>query len=99
MVPILSTAMSQDIAANLHRIEREALPVNAFTLAALSQAHHPDDNVAIEDIVEELITLAGGMLHLDLEPPPTMEVALVDREPTTDTLDESPSYVTEKARA
>ena len=79
MTPKFSRSISLDIQANLDRIKRKGIALDAYRVAASIQGRNPNDNLALEEIVDELVSRADGIRIVELVPPPTMEVAMIVR--------------------
>jgi hypothetical protein len=74
-----SDKMRADMKRVLDETERRGETLHAYEEAAMIQSRNPGDNVALEDIVDALIRGAGRILAVELQPPISLEVALVDQ--------------------
>ncbi len=73
-----SESLIRDMKQVLDETERRGDTLHAYDEAAGIQARNPQDNVALEDIVDALIRGAGRILAIELQPPGSLEVAMVD---------------------
>jgi hypothetical protein len=73
-----SESLIHDMKQVLDETERRGDTLHAYNEAAGIQARNPQDNVALEDIVDALIRGAGRILAIELQPPKTLQVALFD---------------------
>jgi hypothetical protein len=74
-----SDTLLRDLKNVLDDTERRGDTLHAYNEAAGIQARNPQDNVALEDIVDALIRGAGRILAVELQPPRSLEVTMVDR--------------------
>ena len=73
-----SDALLRDLQHVLDDTERRGETLHAYSEAAGIQARNPQDNVALEDIVDALIRGASRVLAVELQPPRSLEVTMVD---------------------
>jgi hypothetical protein len=76
-----SNSLLRDLKQVLDETERRGETLHAYREAARIQARHPEDNVALEDIVDALVQGAGRIAAIELQPPKTLEVAFVEGSP------------------
>jgi hypothetical protein len=69
-----SDALLRDVRRVLDETERRGETLQAYEEAARIQARNPNDNVALEDIVDALIRGAGRIHAIELQPPKSLEV-------------------------
>jgi len=77
-----SESLRRDLNHVLDETERRGDTLQAYQEAAKIQARNPQDNVALEDIVDALVRGAGRIHAVELQPPRALEV-LIETPATT----------------
>jgi hypothetical protein len=74
----LSPPLAKAVESALDRAEKDNAILDVYGLAGKIQAAHPDENVALEDIVNALLVGRGGIGAIEFAPrPPTiLEIVL-----------------------
>src|SRR5688572_2027875 len=81
----LSSALLQAISGELCKAEAENAILDVYCVAENIQKQHPSENVALEDIVQMLLTGRGGLGVIEFTPRSSTILEVIVPGPVTDT--------------